>query len=78
MKAITKKGPRKMRKKQTPWARIYLAAERGTGVRLSWDDIKFMALDDAIMMRGEMDYKDDEFLSDEAYPKPDSNLQECK
>lgn len=43
------------RLKPTPWERIYMACERGTGVRLSPDDIQALGSDDALMVRGNMD-----------------------
>ena len=41
--------------KKTPWQRIRDAAERGTGVRLTSDDVVRLAQDQAIMWRAEQD-----------------------
>jgi hypothetical protein len=41
--------------KHSPWARIVRAADRGTGVRLSPDDVLRLMTDDAIVTRGRMD-----------------------
>lgn len=40
---------------RTPWQKIAWAAQRGTGVRLSWEDVRRLASDDAIMTRARMD-----------------------
>ena len=39
----------------TPWARIVQAGHRGTGVRLSADEVAQLMADDAIVVRGEAD-----------------------
>lgn len=44
-----------MTRKRSPWARIVLADRKGTGVRLSADDVSQLARDEAIVKRGELD-----------------------
>jgi hypothetical protein len=39
----------------TPWQRIARAAQRGTGLRLSADEVFRLSMDDAIMRRAELD-----------------------
>jgi len=39
----------------TPYQRIMRAAARGTGVRLSADEVAILAVDDAIFIRAELD-----------------------
>jgi len=46
-----------MRRRRTPWHRIYLAAESGTGCTLSADDVLRLGSDAAIMTRGEEDVR---------------------
>lgn len=43
------------RRRKTPWERIVCAADRGTGLRLSADDVLRLSRDNAIMTRGELD-----------------------
>lgn len=43
------------RKRRTPWDRICRAAERGSGLRLSPEDVDRLYLDDAIRLRGHID-----------------------
>ena len=40
---------------RSPWERILLASETGTGCRLSAEDCYQLSFDDAIMTRAEMD-----------------------
>jgi len=42
-------------RQMTPWERILRAANRGTGLRLSADDVLRLSQDDAIITRAEMD-----------------------
>ena len=42
-------------RRMTPWQRIRRAANRGTGLRLSTEDIQRLAHDNAIMTRAELD-----------------------
>ena len=44
-----------MRPKRTPWQRIRDAAEKGTGVRLTADEVSRLGLDGTIMDRAEQD-----------------------
>lgn len=46
---------RQTRKRKTPWQRIKNAADRGTGLRLSPDDVRRLGHDGAIMTRAELD-----------------------
>jgi hypothetical protein len=39
----------------TPWQRIAQAAKRGTGLRLSADEVFRLSMDDAIMRRAALD-----------------------
>jgi len=62
------KDPKLMR---SPWARIYLASKRGTGVRLSAVDVQHLVCDDAIMTRGMLDAKgiaNEEDAEDDDFP----------
>jgi hypothetical protein len=53
--------------RKSPWARIVLAYRRGTGVRLSAEDVDQLSYDDAIMKRGALDLQgvDDEDALDD-------------
>ena len=44
-------------RKLSPWARLYRAAQRGTGCRLTAADVQRLAHDDAIMTRGLADFE---------------------
>lgn len=41
--------------RKSPWARIYKAAQRGSGCRLSAHDTQALMIDDAIETRGRLD-----------------------
>ena len=45
----------RLRRKRTPWDRIIRAANAGTGCRLSFEDVRRLAMDGAIEVRGDMD-----------------------
>lgn len=47
------------RRKLTPWQRIMRASERGTGLRLSAEDVWRLSMDDAIHTRALLDDEDD-------------------
>ena len=53
-----------MSKKLTPWARIVRAGRRGTGVRLSAEDVYRLNGDGAIVLRGELDLDHNEAASE--------------
>lgn len=52
-----KKTGRAVKEPMSPWEKILRASERGTGLRLTWDDINSLAGDDAIMHRARLDRK---------------------
>lgn len=43
------------RKRLTPWAKIAQAVEKGTGTRLSPEEVEDLGCDGALMTRGSMD-----------------------
>ena len=50
-------------RKLSPWARLYRAAQRGTGCRLTAADVHRLAHDAALMARGETDYRRGEAMA---------------
>ncbi len=58
------------RKKKTPYQRIMRAHENGTGVRLTYDDVFLMGLDDAIATRASNDDEAGEGIAAEDYSTP--------
>lgn len=44
-----------VKRRRTPWQKIRDAAQRGTGTRLSFDDVLRLSQDGAIITRAEMD-----------------------
>lgn len=46
--------------RRTPYQKIARAARRGTGVRLTFDDVVILSLDDAVRLTGEQDDEDDD------------------
>jgi len=45
----------KQRRRRTPWDRIIRAADAGTGLRLTAEDVRQLSRDGAIALRGERD-----------------------
>ncbi len=57
----------KPHKKLTPWQKIVNNYNKGHGLRLSWEELGRLNMDDAITTRADLD---DRGLSDEEHPIP--------
>ena len=67
-------------RKLSPWARIVRAGHRGTGLRLSPEDVARLMLDDAIVSVGEAELADadEKQGAGDFSPTPDPGQGPCK
>ena len=57
------------KQKKTPWQRIIEASEKGVGIRLSWEEVSMLCMDDAIVTRAMLDDENDKGIGDEDVPR---------